>query len=164
MIRRASGLRVVNGRLSAVDETAKRRLEVLIGKAGASDPESRSGGSMAAPVPDRRLPLSLLVVPVRTDKHAVFSPPGVMVCATDLERGLNVPAERLRVLFGLTAAESRVALALFEGADIAAAAAGLAIAPNTAKVHLAHIFDKTGTNRQGALIKLITRCVQDGLG
>ncbi len=119
---------------------------------------------MAAPVPHRRLALSLLVIPVRTDTHAVFRPPSVMVCATDLERGLDLPTERLRALFGLTPAEARLARALFDGADLAAAATALGIAPNTAKVHLAHIFEKTGARRQGALIKLMTRCAQDHLG
>jgi DNA-binding CsgD family transcriptional regulator/PAS domain-containing protein len=162
--RRGAGLRVVKGRLAALDEDAGRRLEVLIGRAGDRDPEHRSGGSMAVPVPHRSLPLSLLVVPVRTERRAVFSQPSVMVCITDLERGLDLPAERLRQLFGLTPAESRVALALFEGGDIPTAAAAVGISVNTAKIHLTHIFEKTGTNRQGALIKLMTRCVQDALG
>jgi DNA-binding CsgD family transcriptional regulator len=65
----------------------------------------------------------------------------------------------LRELFGLTPAESRLALALFEGASLAEAAEGLTISRFTAQNHLARIFEKTGANRQATLIKLMMRAV-----
>jgi len=161
---RSVGLRVVKGRLAAVEAQADRRLQALIGLAGANDAQSRAGGSMGAPAAERGLPLSVTVVPMRTERFSVFEEPSVMVCVTDLERGLSVPAETMRELFGLTAAESRLALALFDGGDIPQVAANLGIRANTARVQLTRIFEKTGTNRQGTLMKLMARCVQDSLG
>lgn len=62
-------------------------------------------------------------------------------------------------MFGLTAAEARVALALFEGLTPREAAVRLSISPHTVHVHLAHIFEKTATNRQAELIRLLMRTI-----
>ncbi|MCB9945299.1 MAG: helix-turn-helix transcriptional regulator [Geminicoccaceae bacterium] len=43
------------------------------------------------------------------------------------------------------------------GDDIGQAAENLGIARTTAKTHLARMFDKTGTNRQSALVALAHR-------
>ena len=115
---------------------------------------------MALATPGRRLPLSVLVVPLRAGERPVFDrAPMAMVCVTDLEAGVNLPEQKLRDLFGLTQAETRLALALFEGATPKQAAARFGVSLNTAHVQLAHIFDKTGANRQVDLMRLMMRAV-----
>jgi DNA-binding CsgD family transcriptional regulator/PAS domain-containing protein len=161
LLREPEGLRVVGGRLGAWRGDLDRRLEALIGRAARRDWASRTGGSMVLPTPSRALPLSLTVAPLRADRPLARTGYSVLVCVTDLEAGVSLPAQRLRDLFGLTRAEGRVALALFEGASPREAADRLGVSPNTVRVHLAHVFEKTGTNRQSELIRLMMRMVVD---
>ena len=61
----------------------------------------------------------------------------------------------LRGMFGLTAAEATVALALAAGASAGAIARDRAISLETVRSHLKTIFAKTGTKRQATLVLLI---------
>jgi len=160
MAQAADGLRVIGGRLKAASTENARRLEGLVAAAAARDPEQRTGGSMPLRLADRARPLSVTVVPLRQDGPEVFhAEPAALVCVTDLEAGVKIPEERIRDLFGLTRAEARVAMALFEGARALEAADALGISVNTAKVHIARIFEKTGVNRQAELVSLMMRTV-----
>lgn len=74
----------------------------------------------------------------------------------------NVPAQQnalsfdyLRKLFGLTSDEIAFATSICSGEGVAASARRLGICMSTARTHLAHIFDKTGTHRQAELVRLI---------
>jgi DNA-binding CsgD family transcriptional regulator len=69
----------------------------------------------------------------------------------------GTPLEALAILFGLTAAEMRLLGSLLNGNSLADAAETLGIAITTARTHLAHIFDKTGTSRQADLIRLAAK-------
>ena len=160
----AAGLRSIGGRLTCDQADAGRRLTALIA-AAASDGERRKGGSMVLAVSHRRPPLSITVVPLRTPGHPIFNgAPRVLICATDPGRDIPLPELRLRDLFGLTGAEAKVALALVECGDLPTAAVKLGMAANTARIHLARIYEKTGVNRQIALAKLILRCAGPELG
>ena len=158
--RAADGLRIACARLTANSAENTRRLEALVAAATSDDPARRTGGSMALKTAERDRPLSVTVVPLRADGPEVFrGEPAALVCVTDLEAGIRLPEERIRELFGLTRAESRVAMALFEGARASEAADALGISVNTAKVHITRIFEKTGVNRQAELVALMMRTV-----
>ena len=66
-----------------------------------------------------------------------------------------LPTEQIRGLYGLTAAEAEVALAVLDGEGVGAIADGLGISVATARTHLHRIFEKTGTKRQAELVRLI---------
>jgi DNA-binding CsgD family transcriptional regulator len=66
----------------------------------------------------------------------------------------------LRIAFGLTAAEARLAMQLCSGVSVAGAAARLGITRATARSALRTIFSKTDTHRQGELIALLAQCIQ----
>ncbi|HEV2364570.1 MAG TPA: helix-turn-helix transcriptional regulator [Caulobacteraceae bacterium] len=158
LLRRGVGLRVAACRLTATQPECGRQLEALIGAATTCEPGSSKGGTMALPFEVGRLPLSITVTP--------FQPPPAwplaqahtaLVCVTDLEAGGRPPRERLRQLFGLTAAEARVALALFDGSTLKEAAEALSISAHTAHIHLSRVFEKTGTHRQSQLVALMMR-------
>ena len=162
---RACGLAVAGGRLTAASPEAAGRLQALI--AAAADPQAdrRAGGSLSIAVRDQALPLSLVVAPIRDRRISLFHRgPGVIVCVTDLAADRPVPRQRLRELFGLTGAEADVALALFDGAAPREAAGRLGVSVNTVRVHLARLFDKTGTHRQAELMRLIARATEVGPG
>jgi DNA-binding CsgD family transcriptional regulator/PAS domain-containing protein len=160
LVAKADGLCVCGGRLSAVQSDAARRLAALIASAASSDRTGARGGSMALPSRARRLPLSVTVAPALSERVDIFDQgPSVFVCITDLEAGVSVPEQKLRELFGLTPAEARVMLALFEGYTPQEAAETLGISSHTVRVHLGRIFEKTGVHRQTELVRLTMRTV-----
>jgi DNA-binding CsgD family transcriptional regulator len=61
----------------------------------------------------------------------------------------------LREDFGLTRAEAAVAIDVLKADGLQAAAGRLGISLATARTHLAHVFDKTGTRRQAELVRLL---------
>jgi DNA-binding CsgD family transcriptional regulator/PAS domain-containing protein len=155
LLKEAGGLCVVGGRLSAAQGEPARRLDALVGQAARGP--VRAGGSMALPTPGRALPLSLTVAPLRSERLLGGAAPTVLVCVTDLEAGVSLPQQKLRDLFGLTPAETRLALAMFEGLAPRDAAERFGISPHTAHAQLARIFEKTGASRQADLVRLMMR-------
>jgi DNA-binding CsgD family transcriptional regulator/PAS domain-containing protein len=155
------GLRLTGGRLAAVEATAGRTFAALVGRAASRDAGTRTGGSMALPCPASAAPLAVTVAPVRAsgDGLVLGGGPVVIVCVTDTEAGVSLPEHKLREVFGLTPAEARLALALFEGASLTEAATALQISRFTAQNQLARVFEKTGANRQATLVKLMMRVV-----
>jgi DNA-binding CsgD family transcriptional regulator len=164
LLKEADGLCVVSGRLSASQSEAASRLETLIGQAARSQGGTRVGGSMALPTPTRAMPLSLTVAPLRSERQLAGAAPSVLVCVTDLEAGVSLPEQNLRDLFGLTPAETRLALVMFEGLAPREAAERFGVSPHTVHAQLARIFEKTGANRQADLVRLMMRAAGVTLG
>lgn len=61
----------------------------------------------------------------------------------------------LRELFGLTRTEAAVACAILEADGLQDVARLLGIRTTTARTHLQHVFEKTGTQRQSQLVRLL---------
>jgi DNA-binding CsgD family transcriptional regulator len=151
------GLCAAAGRLTAAAAADARRLEGLIARAACPDSSSREAGSMGLKTPSRRQPLSLIVSPLRSERSIGPRAASVLVCVADLEAGLSLPERQLRELFGLTPAETRLALELLKGADLRESALALGTSPTTVRNQLAAIFAKTDVNRQAELIQLMMR-------
>jgi DNA-binding CsgD family transcriptional regulator/PAS domain-containing protein len=83
---------------------------------------------------------------------------------TDLTSEARPDVALLCALFGLTAAEARVAAEIASGAGIDAAAARLNVSRETARSHLRIVFDKTGKRRQAELASLLARFPQGRQG
>jgi DNA-binding CsgD family transcriptional regulator len=64
-------------------------------------------------------------------------------------------SDELRSLFNLTRAEAKFAIEILNADGIQAAADRLSISRATARTHLSRIFEKTGTKRQAALVRLL---------
>jgi DNA-binding CsgD family transcriptional regulator len=144
-----------DGILRAANWDTTRALHQLI--AGAGDTEPR-GGALSLNRPRFRRPLSVIVAPLRSDQPSfIRQPPSVVVCATDPETGIALPEDRLRALFGFTAAEAKIAIELLTGCDPAAIAERKSLSVNTVRVHIARIMAKTDTNRQAELVRLLER-------
>jgi DNA-binding CsgD family transcriptional regulator len=160
LVAETNGLRLLGGRLTAASSADARRLAALIGSAGSPESERRAGGSMALATPNRSAPLSITIAPVRSAHLSpVYRGHSILVCVTDLEANVALPEQKLRELFGLTPAEARLALALFEGLSPGEAAISFGVSLNTVRVQLGRIFEKTGTNRQSELVRLMMRAV-----
>jgi DNA-binding CsgD family transcriptional regulator/tetratricopeptide (TPR) repeat protein len=159
LLAESGGLRITDGRLSAARAEDARRLQALVARAGAPDC-GRAGGSMALQTPDRQLPLSVTIVPMTSERsQAVGADRSVLVCVTDLDAGVAMPEQQLREIFGLTPAEARLALALFEGLTPAEAAADFGLSLHTVRAQLARVFEKTGASRQSGLMRLMMSAV-----
>jgi DNA-binding CsgD family transcriptional regulator/PAS domain-containing protein len=157
LLREPQGLCLVGGRLSAARSEPARKLEALISRAAGLDGASRTGGSMALATPSRTRPLSTTVAPLRAERLAASGAPAVLVCVTDLEAGVSLPEQTLRDLFGLTPAETRLAVALLEGLTPREAAERFGVSPHTVHAQLARVFEKTGAKRQADLAQLMMR-------
>jgi DNA-binding CsgD family transcriptional regulator/PAS domain-containing protein len=150
-----------------------QRLRELIGAALALDsreavaapsPNSNPCGVMHAFRPSGRRPYSILVSPIaRVSFSITAAKPAVCVVIADPERRPLLPGEWLRVLYGLTPSEARLASQLAAGEELRAAADVLGIGYATARTQLAAIFRKTATRRQGELIKLLLSSVPSPL-
>ncbi len=157
-------LRLLAGRLCAAAPDQARRLEGLIRRAASTDQALRAGGAMALPSPQHRARLAVSVMPAGGHTSPVFTQGrSAIVCVTDPDARLSPSAATLRELFGLTAAEARVALALFEGLDPPAVAKRMNLRVSTVRSHLAHIFDKTEAHSQVELTRLLMRTVGAGI-
>src|SRR5258706_1912667 len=68
-------------------------------------------------------------------------------------------------LYQLTPGELRVLFGIVEIGGVPEVANALGISQTTAKTHLQHVFEKTGTNRQADLVKLVAGDIRPpGLG
>ncbi len=117
----------------------------------------RAGGALSLPRPSLRRPLALLVGPLRAGDVELVpaQDAAVIVFVSDPERMMEAPPDILRRLYGLTAAESRLAAQLLEGLSVARAAEKMEVSPHTARTQLKSIFLKTDTRRQSELIRLV---------
>lgn len=151
------GLGLAAGRLFASNPQANATLQKLIAS-GLAAGGDRAGGAMGIPSPTRRLPLALRTSPIPGRDMPIFGAPGgLLVSVADLDRQLRSPADELRLLFGLTAAEARLADAVFEGLSLPEAADRFGLSLHTVRFQIARVFEKSGVARQTDLVKLMMR-------
>lgn len=134
----------------------KRLLESCrrLARGGAGDPPD----AVLLPRDGVGRPFQAVATPLH-DSSAWLTPSAaaVVLFLVDLEHHQKPTAGRLRDLFGLTATEARLAGELAAGSTLAEAAVRLGISRETAKSHLARVFEKTDTRRQAELVSLLAR-------
>ncbi len=155
------GLALVNGELRAESPVAQTQLNlalsamrqvalgrpvpapptVLVARRASAQPYRVSYSALSPLVQGGGFPHGSSVVAVIHDERRASGP--------------TVPA-LLRVTYGLTRAEVCLCEALLAGQSLAEAAIALGVSRNTAKTHLARVFDKTGVRSQMALLRLLT--------
>jgi DNA-binding CsgD family transcriptional regulator/PAS domain-containing protein len=114
------------------------------------------GGAMPFPRPGKK-PFHLLVSPLRSESAALPGRAVVAVFLSDPEMTPVVPAEVLRMLFGLTPAEARLALSIFAGHSLSETAEMTCVSRETVKSQMASVLVKTGARRQSELVRLVAR-------
>lgn len=156
------GLRLEAGAVSASDADAARALHGLIKScAGDAGAVTGSGGELALPREAGRLPLDVVVTPVKQETATAIMPwtcsehAIAIVLVSDPEREVQARVEELCRRFGFTPAEAAFALEIVKGDGRQAAADRRGITVGTARSHLSRIFDKTGSRRQAELVRLL---------
>lgn len=163
MCRHNDGIRISEGRLTLRDRIAMTALTSTLSGTLDTGAPTESGGSI--PVRGSAGHYAMLhVLPLRfgslrrgLDERAVAA-----IFMTADTGYAPLPHDALRMLFDLTPAEIRICALLLEGLTPAESAAQLGIATSTARTHLLRIFEKTGTDRQVELVRLIGSLAMPG--
>lgn len=162
MLRNARGLVRASGRLVAAHPADAQRLRELLALAGTR------ARRREPPVPEAMLltpgegdpKLLLVACPVTTVQSRYFQGPwprvAVALFVSNLADAGLVSHDILIRLYGLTAAEARLACALARGHDLGELSAEWAISRETLRTHLKRVLGKTGTHRQSELVRLLT--------
>lgn len=96
-----------------------------------------------------------LPVPSFSPWDAIDGGARVIVQIVDPQASIQAQAEQLRLLLGLTGAETRVAALLGTGHGLTATASALGVSLNTVKTHARRVFDKAGVRSSAALARLM---------
>jgi DNA-binding CsgD family transcriptional regulator len=159
ILRQNDGLSTNCQMLRAACRSESERLREIVctaARTGASN-GTQAGGAISISRPSLRRPYSVLVCTLRLshNPYPTAKFPAAVVFITDPDSSRQADEKILRALFGLTVAECHLAAVLQNGATLQKAAELLGISRNTAHSQLAAIFDKTRTNRQTELIRVI---------
>ena len=145
------------GRPATRDPASNRRLQQLISSILVA--ERGCVPALNQVVIDRaETPWLLLeTMPVTALGSDVFGEGRTVLMLTDLTGSAAADSRLLAVVFGLTAAEAKLAACIGSGSGIDASAAALGIGRETARSQLKAVFLKTNTRAQAELIALISR-------
>ena len=158
MLRTRNGLRSEDSTLATLRGDTTSALHKLVADAVFAK-DGRKGGTLSV-ARHQRLPLTVTVTPLSAARASPFHDTcAAIVCVFDPAMPMTLPAEHLREMFGLTAAEARVAMKLLEGLDQKAIAQALGISFFTVRAHLSQIYQKTHTARQAEFVALVMRSI-----
>ena len=105
--------------------------------------------------PNSRCFVAEPLAPAHSDRIGHAGAAGAILFIGDSEASRSPSAERMRVVYGLTPAEARLASVIVAGEGIASACRTLGISPNTAKYHLKAVFGKVGVSSQAQLVRRV---------
>lgn len=152
------GFRIDRNGPSASNARENATLQKLIADAldARAGREQASRGFTTIKRPSGRREYALMVTPLlAAPKGAASTDVVVAVFVVDPEGGAPPVAEVLENLYSLTHSEAEIVRRLAMGLSLEEAATARGISMNTARSHLKHAFAKTGTSRQGELVRLI---------
>jgi DNA-binding CsgD family transcriptional regulator len=157
LVTQSDGLSVIHERLTASSPSESEKLQNLLKQSQATS-ESR-GLNPGSGLTVTRRDGSKLMVLVSPISMRSLSPQidgaRTVVFIHDPSRKHRPSIQILQSLFALTPAECRVASLLAQGFSPPEIAALVGVSRNTLKTQLASMYRKTGTSRQGQLLKLL---------
>jgi DNA-binding CsgD family transcriptional regulator len=157
LMRARNGVRCDRNSITAKGFTSSRDLQSLVATASRQQDESAKGGTLILRDADGALSLAVHVVPLCRNfaqDPSYKDQPAAGFIIVDCQQALSERISDFADLFALTAGEARVASQLVSGEGLRKAASYLNIALSTARSHLRHIFEKTGTHSQAELVKV----------
>ena len=166
LFRASRGLRMEGGKLTAARASEARALAAAIARSAVVSDAAEKRPASAALSPTEPIAISsaegesLSVVlfalrPRSTIRETSSRAARVLAIIHDPARRIVLKPEIVAKVHGLTATEASVAAALAEGRTLAEFADAHGCTEQTARVHLKRIFDKTRTNRQADLVRVL---------
>jgi DNA-binding CsgD family transcriptional regulator len=158
VVDQADGLTIRHRELRGCSWDSNKRLQILIHGAVATSRRSalHSGGAVRMVRPSGLRPFRVLITPMH---RAAFSPlapeSAAVVFIVDPDGQFDSPVQMLTELFTLSRAEARLAALLLKDRNLLQAAEELGVSLNTIRTQLRKLFEKTGSNRQSALIRTL---------
>ena len=154
---RDKSLTLVAGRLCARAAADTAKLHALVATCGGVSQDAGAGGSFSLSRGSDRSAIDILVVPSRGEAASFLltPPPAAIIIATDPDRRPMPPIAWIRQRFGLTKTEAAFAIEILKGDGIQACADRLGMSLGTARTHLSHVFQKTGSRRQAELVRML---------
>ena len=146
------------GKISVADHIAHHVLSELISVAHEGDKGIGARGitiPLMPPDADRHVAHVLPLTSGRRKQAGIFYSSVAAVFVRKAALDGPTPTEALVAAYRLTPAEMRVLLAVVEIGGLREVASVLGISETTVKTHLQRIYDKTQTNRQADLVKLV---------
>ena len=156
--------------LAASTKTDTQRLRDAVAAAGAMTNGTNGGGlhfahdsnrhddrSVCLARPSGQLPLRLTLLPVwrlGLDLPAT-SAPRVAVFIRELAAAVAIDRRALADVLRLTSRETDIAVLLAQGLDLGTIATALGLGLGTVRFHLKHVFEKTRTHSQPALVAML---------
>jgi DNA-binding CsgD family transcriptional regulator len=135
---------------AAVDASFKRAVRAAARPGGQASVLSLHGGQGAGQIDKSEL----VVAPLQPRAGASWNEPLALVVITQPGDDPETIAWRLRALYGLSAAEARVAAGIALGRTVEEVAAENGVKEVTLRTQLRAVFHKTGTKRQAELVRL----------
>ncbi|MDH5751320.1 MAG: helix-turn-helix transcriptional regulator, partial [Deltaproteobacteria bacterium] len=163
LLAKEDGLKICQEKISAILPERDLALQDMI-QAAIGYPDDlykvRIGGTIRINRKKSDYPLIVSASPFRP-QHINQAPAGssVIVVISSPEQYSHPSAEVLRELFGLTKAESRLAVELGKGDTLDQISLRMGIKKSTVRSQLLSIFQKTGSKRQADLVRLFGSCV-----
>jgi DNA-binding CsgD family transcriptional regulator len=155
----SSGANIVlrGGRVQAAHLPFAKGFDEAIGRACAENDTEIGLFGNGIPLPSRQGASAVCyVLPLGKSERRRALGPGLAALFISTEKAALPPTlEALSALTGLTSQESRIALMIAGGVSPKEGAAQLGISLNTIRSHINHILQKTGTNDQQAVAKLV---------
>lgn len=159
LLTRGDAIDARSGRLRAARPRHSQALHALISRAAETAVGAASVAVDAVALPgDEGAPLAVVaepLAPAHGDCIGGGAEAGAILFIGDSEASRCPSADRIRVVYGLTPAEARMAAAIVGGNDLASAGQALNISTNTAKYHLKAVFGKVGVSSQAQLVRRV---------
>lgn len=148
-------LQAGGGRLRLLQPSADAMFATLLGQATAGQPAR--AGSMRCTSADGHLALALMLVPFRLplpDRPQVPGPLALLL-ASDPNAAPGQLGDQVMAMFNVTRAEAEVAASLVTGLSVEEVAMARGVRLTTIRSQVQSLLAKTGTNRQGELLRLL---------
>ncbi|MHA6730392.1 helix-turn-helix transcriptional regulator [Devosia sp. A369] len=147
-----------NGRLHARDSGANAQLQSVIRTAITAKTPALQPENGVVLLTNEGIPAVLVeIIALPRSGTDVFSQAAALMFVKDLVHRRPAPVEKLVRLLGLTNREASVAAAVGSGMSLRDTATTLGLSYETARTHLARIFQKLSINRQVELMLIIEK-------
>jgi len=150
------GLLATRTALRAEVAAESSKLQQMIQQAAATSRGNGTSSGGAIAISRRARPaLQLQISPIRNSAVPVSRSIAAVALIHDPLRAPRSGQETLRAVYGLTPAESRVALLLADGHSPRQICERIGVTENTVRTQIKSIFSKTGVRRQSELIRVL---------